>query len=98
MLDQVGNQNVGFLMMRLISTFSNWRLRPAKTQISPVSSESSLCAHCIAKDISFLNAASEQSDQTGLIDPFIHRETLRHSGILFIPIVKTECELYKFNI
>ena len=42
---------------------------PAKTQISlnmrPVWSESSLCAHWVAKDPSFLRADSEDSDQTG---------------------------------
>ena len=44
-------------------------VRPAKTQISlgihPVSSESSLCAHWVAKDSSFLHADSEDSDQSG---------------------------------
>ena len=44
-------------------------LRQAKTQISlgirPVWSESSLCAHAVAKDSSFLHADSEDSDQTG---------------------------------
>ena len=44
-------------------------LRPAKTQISlgisPVLSESSLCAQWVAQDPSFLHADSEDSDQTG---------------------------------
>ena len=44
-------------------------VRPAKTQISlgirPVWSESSLCAQSVAKDLSFLHADSEDSDQTG---------------------------------
>ena len=44
-------------------------VRPAKTQISlgirPVWSESSLCAHWVAKGPSFLHADSEDSDQTG---------------------------------
>ena len=44
-------------------------VRQAKTQISlgirPVWSESSLCAHWVAKDPSFLHADSEDSDQTG---------------------------------
>ena len=44
-------------------------VRPAKTQISlvirPVWSESSLCAQWVAKDLSFLHADSEDSDQTG---------------------------------
>ena len=43
-------------------------VRPAKTQISlgmrPVWSESSLCAHWVAKDPTFLHADSEDSDQT----------------------------------
>ena len=43
-------------------------VRPAKTQISlgisPVWSESSLCAQWVAKDLSFLRADSEDSDQT----------------------------------
>ena len=40
-------------------------VRPAKTQIRPVWSESSLCAQWIAKDHSFLHTESEDSDQTG---------------------------------
>ena len=40
-------------------------VRLAKTQISPVWSESSLCAQWVAKDPSFLHADSEDSDQTG---------------------------------
>ena len=43
-------------------------VRPAKTRISlgirPVWSESSLCAQWVAKDSMFLNADSEDSDQT----------------------------------
>ena len=45
-------------------------VRPAKTQISlgisPVWSESSLCAQWVAKDPSYLHADSEYSDQTDL--------------------------------
>ena len=44
-------------------------VHPAKTQISlgicPVWSELSLCAHCVAKDPSFLQADSEDSEETG---------------------------------
>ena len=40
-------------------------VRPAKTQIRPVWSESSLCAKWVAKDPSFFHADSEDSDQTG---------------------------------
>ena len=48
---------------------TKWPVRPAKTQISlgicPVWSESSLCAHWVAKGANFLHADSEDSDQTG---------------------------------
>ena len=48
---------------------NNVTVRPAKTQISlgirPVWSESSLCAQWLAKDLSFLHADNEDSDQTG---------------------------------
>ena len=48
---------------------TKWPVRPAKTLISlgicPVWSESSLCAHSVAKDLSFLHADSEDSYQTG---------------------------------
>ena len=46
-------------------------VRPAKTQISPVWSESLLCAQWIAKDPRFLHADSEDSDQTGRIPRLI---------------------------
>ena len=49
---------------------TQWHVRPAKTQISlgirPVWAESSLCAQWVAKDLSFLHAYSEDSDQTGM--------------------------------
>ena len=52
-------------------------VRPAKTQISlsirPVWSESSLCAQWVAKQPMFLQADSEDSDQTGLIWVFAGR-------------------------
>ena len=48
---------------------NNVAVRPAKTQISlgirPVWPESLLCAQLVAKDLSFLHADSEDSDQTG---------------------------------
>ena len=55
---------------RLVMTKpTKWPVRPAKTQISlgirPVWSEYSLCAQWVAKDLSFLHADSEHSDQTG---------------------------------
>ena len=46
-----------------------WYVRPAKTQISlgirPFWSESSFCAQWVAKDQTFLQADSEDSDQIG---------------------------------
>ena len=54
---------------RIVTKPTKWHVRPAKTQISlgirPVWSESSLCAQWVAKDPSFLQADSEDSDQTG---------------------------------
>ena len=54
-------------LSRRMTKPTKWR--PAKTHISlsicPVWSESSLCAHWVAKDPSFLHADSEDSDQTG---------------------------------
>ena len=48
---------------------TKWQVRPAKTQISlgirPVWSDSSLGAHWVAKDPSFLHADGKDSDQTG---------------------------------
>ena len=53
---------------RLMTKPTQWHVRPAKTQISlgfhPVWAESSLCAHWVAKDPSFLHADNEDSDQT----------------------------------
>ena len=50
-------------------------VRPSKTQISlgirPVWSESSLCAHWVAKDPRFLHADSEDSDQSGRMSRLI---------------------------
>ena len=50
-------------------------VRPARTKISlgvrPGWSESSLYAHWVAKDPSFLHADSEDSDQTGLMPRLI---------------------------
>ena len=50
-------------------------VRPAKTQISlgirPVWSDSSLCAHWVARYPSFLHADSEDSDQTGRLPRLI---------------------------
>ena len=39
-------------------------VRPAKIQIAQ-SDQSVLCAHWVAKDLSFLHADSKDSDQTG---------------------------------
>ena len=72
---------VGFVVLRLINFWrvcynepphdktNKMTLRPAKIQISlgisPLWSESSLCAQWVAKDPRFLHADSEDSDQTG---------------------------------
>ena len=52
-----------------------WPVRPAITQISLdidlVWSESSMCAHWVAKNSRFLHADSEYSDQTGRIPSLI---------------------------
>ena len=56
-------------MSCLMTKLNKTTVRPAETQISlgipPVWSESSLCAHWVAKDPSFLHVDSEDSDQTG---------------------------------
>ena len=49
-------------MSRLVTKPKKWHVRPAKTQIRPVWSESSLCAQWVAKDLSFLHADSEVAD------------------------------------
>ena len=64
---------IGYLlyvnMSRLMTKRTKWHVRPAKTQISlgirPVWSEPLLCTQWVAKDLSFLHAHSEGSDQTG---------------------------------
>ena len=54
-------------MNRIVTKPTKWHVRPAKTQISlgihPVWSESSLCTQWVAKDSSFLEADSEDSDR-----------------------------------
>ena len=56
-------------MSHLMTKPTKWHVHPAKTQIRlgihPVWSETSLCALWVAKDPSFLQADSEDSDQTG---------------------------------
>ena len=52
-------------MSRLMTKPTKWHVRPAKTQIRPVLSESSPCAQWVAKNPSFLHADSADSDQTG---------------------------------
>ena len=59
-------------LLKLAASWQNqqkWHVCPAKTQISlgirTVWSESSLCTPWVAKDPSFLDADSEDSDQTG---------------------------------
>ena len=62
-------------------------VRPAKTQISlgirPVWSVSSLCAQWVAKDLSFLHADSEDSDQTGRM-PWLTRVFTGRTLILLV--------------
>ena len=59
-------------MSRRLTKSTKWLVRPAKTQISldirPVWSEPSLCALWVVKDPNFLQANSEDSDQTGRMD------------------------------
>ena len=56
-------------MSRIVTKQVKWHVRPVKTQIGlgirQVWSESSLCAQWVAKDPSFLQADSEDTDQTG---------------------------------
>ena len=54
---------------------TKWHVRRARTQVSlgirPVWSESSLCVKWVAKDPSFLNANSQDYDQTGRMPKLI---------------------------
>ena len=54
-------------MSHTVTKPTKWHVRPAKTQITlgihPVWSESSLCTQWVAKDSSFLEADSEDSDR-----------------------------------
>ena len=52
-------------MSRIMTKPTKWHVGPAKTQISPGGSESSLCDQWVATDPTFLHADSEDSDQTG---------------------------------
>ena len=58
-------------MSRHTTKLTKWPVRPAKTQISPVWSEPSLCAQWVAKDPMLLHADREDSDQTGLMPRLI---------------------------
>ena len=67
--------------------------KPATTQINlgirPVWSESSLCAHWVAKDPKFLHAGSEDSDQTGRALTLLVLSCRSSCGyVLFGPIVQ----------
>ena len=88
-------------------------VRPVKTQISlgirPVWSGSSLCAQWVAKDLNFLHADSEDTDQTGrmprliwvfagrtLILLFCHVTAQINDGINILPDKsQTTSEAYK---
>ena len=83
-------------------------VRQAKTQISlgirPVWSESSLCAHWVAKDPSFLHADSEDTDQSGrmprLIWVFFGRTThcwFIMSRLMYIITIKLLTRPLYFN-
>ena len=54
----------GIDLGRRMTKPTKWHVSPAKTQIRPVWSKSSLCAQWVAKDPRFLHADSEYSDQT----------------------------------
>ena len=75
-------------------------VRPAKTQISlgirPVWSESSLCAHWVAKDPSFLYADSEDSDQTGRMPRLICLRWV-HSHIVDFVTSRLICFFFLFK-
>ena len=88
---------INLQMSRIVTKPTNWQVRPAKSQISlgirPVWSESLLWAKWIAKDPSFLQADSKDSDQTGWMprliwvfagrtDHFIGSVTMRLKSLL----------------
>ena len=58
-------------------------VRPAKTQIRLDGSESSQCAHWVAKDPRYLHADSEVSDQTGRMPRLIWVFAARNSFCWF---------------
>ena len=74
-------------MSRHLTKPTKWPARPAKTQISlgihPVWSESLLCTQWVAKDPTFLQADSEDSDQTGRM-PGWSESSLGTQIILFV--------------
>ena len=62
-MDQIISQETQYEPQHDIT--NKMSVRPVKTQISLVWSESSLCAHWVAKDPWFLHADSKDFDQTG---------------------------------
>ena len=62
-------------MSHLMTKLTKWHVRPVKTQISlgirPVWSESSLSTLCIAKDLTFRHADSNDCDQTGRLESLL---------------------------
>ena len=74
---------------RLTTKPTKWCVRPAKTQLSlgirPVWSESSLCAHWVAKDPSFLHADSEDSDQIRRMLGWSESSLGAHAILLVLP-------------
>ena len=76
-------------------------LRPAKNQISlcirPVWSQSSMCDQRVAKDLSFLHADSNVSDQTGRMSRLIW-VFAGHTLILLVLSCRGSCQTLNFMI
>ena len=60
-------------MSRLVTKPKKWHVRPAKTQILPVWSESSLYAQWVAKDLSFLHEREVADAQVDLSLRWAHK-------------------------
>ena len=75
-------------------------VRPAKTQISlgirPAWPESSLCAQWVAKDLSFLNEDSENSDQTERMPRLIWVFAGRTCHFVGFVVRRLKCRFFPF--
>ena len=75
-------------MSRIVTKPVKWHVRPVKTQIGlgirQVWSESSLCAQWVAKDPSFLQADSKDSDQTGRMSRWSESSLGAHAILLVL--------------